>query len=116
MATKGIGLREWSLKRSDYDSDAAFREAVQMELASFEHIGERLGICVTASPARRKENGRWITLGWVFATGTTPAVPSDGPAEEPETELHRELHDGALSAIEPEDALVEDPDSLATVE
>jgi hypothetical protein len=54
MATKGIALRKWSLSASDYENEAEFRAAVQNELASFEHIGERLGIGVIAAPIRTR--------------------------------------------------------------
>lgn len=76
MATKGIALRKWSISASDYEDDATFREAVQSELASFEHIGERLGIGVIAAPIRTRAipDGEWFTAGWVFQTATVPAA------------------------------------------
>jgi hypothetical protein len=76
MATKGIALRKWSLSASDYENEAEFRAAVQNELASFEHIGERLGIGVIAAPIRTRAlpEGEWFTAGWVFQTATVPAA------------------------------------------
>jgi hypothetical protein len=76
MAQKGIALRKWSISASDYDDEALFREAVQQELASFEHIGERLGIGVIAAPIRAQQGSEWFTAGWVFQTATVPAAAS----------------------------------------
>jgi hypothetical protein len=76
MATKGIALREWSISRDEYHSDNEFREAVAGELASFEHIGERLGIALIAAPIRTQaqDGGTWFTAAWGFKTATVPAA------------------------------------------
>lgn len=115
---RGIAHREWRIDRSDYDGEAAFREAVQAELAMCENIGERLGVAIVSAPIRTRLNGgnEWFTAAWVFRTATVPGV-SEAKAETPAEELHRELHDGTLDVIEPEDAaLIEDADPLAAVE
>lgn len=106
MAQKGIALREWSLSLSDYETEEDFRQAVAGELASFEHIGERLGIGVVALPVRtRTASGAWYTAGWVFKTATVPA------AREQASEI-----EALEEALDAEPALVEDPDPLAAVE
>lgn len=75
MATAGISLREWSLSLSDYETEEDFRAAVQQELASFEHIGERLGVGLVSAPIRaRAGSGAWFTAAWVFKTATVPAA------------------------------------------
>lgn len=117
---RGIAHREWRIDRSDYDGEAAFREAVQAELAMCENIGERLGVAIVSAPIRTRLNdgGEWFTAAWVFRTATVPGASAPKPEETPEERLHRELHDGTRSVIEPEDvepALVEDVD-LASVE
>lgn len=101
MAQKGISLRKWSLSLSDYETEQDFREAVQAELAQFEHIGERLGIGVIAAPIRTRtmDGGEWFTAGWVFQTATVPAArPAASEIEALE------------EAMEAEPALVEDPE------
>lgn len=78
MATAGISLREWSISLSDYETEDDFRQAVASELASFEHIGERLGIGLVAAPIRTHQlpDGPWFTVGWVFKTATVPSARS----------------------------------------
>jgi hypothetical protein len=73
---KGIALRKWRISRSDYQDDYQFREAVQGELASFEHIGERLGVALVAAPIRERalQGGDWFTVAWAFQTATVPAA------------------------------------------
>jgi hypothetical protein len=68
---KGIALRKWRISRSDYQDDYQFREAVQGELASFEHIGERLGVALIAAPIRTRllPNGEWFTSAWGVSDG-----------------------------------------------
>lgn len=109
---KGIAHREWSIRRDDYHDEhgrideRAFRDAVQTELALAEHIGERLGVAIVASPVRtRLAGGSWFTVGWVFKTATVPAT------------RERDAGVEALEDALAEDAaLVEDPDPLASVE
>jgi len=116
----GIGLRQWRLDRSDYESDQEFREAVQTELAAFEHIGERLGIGLVSAPIRTRvlPDGDWQTSGWFFKTATVPAAqaaasePSDedeAPDEPPSLEEQREewLHEHAGEPLPRELAEVE---------
>lgn len=76
MAQAGISLREWTLSLSDYETEQDFRLAVAQELASFEHIGERLGVGLVAVPVRTRHvpDGGWFTVGWVFRTATVPAA------------------------------------------
>jgi hypothetical protein len=106
MAQKGISLRKWSISASDYASEQEFRIAIANELASFEHIGERLGIGVIAAPIRTRESGQeWFTAGWVFQTATVPA------ARERATEV-----EALEEALEAEPALVEEPDALGVSE
>lgn len=83
MAQKGIALRKWSIKAEDYGTDAEFRQAVVNELASFEHIGERLGIGLVAVPVRTRllPDGDYRTAAWVFQTATVPSTRDDEPAE-----------------------------------
>lgn len=97
MASKGIGLREWSISAEDFPSEDEFRQAIASELASFEHIGHRLGVGVVAVPVRRRVGQDWDTAAWVFRPATVPAaregepdlavvtdaetVPVDGPPE-----------------------------------
>jgi hypothetical protein len=91
---KGIALRKWRISRSDYEDDYQFREAVQGELASFEHIGERLGVALVAAPIRERAvlGGEWFTSAWAFQTATVPAAsavvdavsePDGAEADEP---------------------------------
>jgi hypothetical protein len=98
MATPGISLREWSLSLSDYETEDDFRAAVQQELASFEHIAERLGVGLVAAPirTRMRDGGDWFTAGWVFKAATVPA------AREAASEI--EALEEALSEAEPEPA------------
>lgn len=95
MATPGISMREWSISLRDYETEDDFRQAVQQELASFEHIGERLGIGIVAAPirTRSRDGGEWFTAGWAFKTATVPA------ARENATEI--EALEEALAAPEP---------------
>lgn len=106
---RGIAHREWRIDRSDYDGEAAFREAVQAELAMCENIGERLGVAIVSAPIRTRLNGgnEWFTAAWVFRTATVPGASESKPAapDEPDSEP------------EPvEAALIEDADQLAAVE
>lgn len=77
----GIAHRGWQIARSDFMTDegvdeAAFRGAVQHELAMAEHIGERLGVAILAAPKRQRFGDLWITVGWRFQTASIPAVPN----------------------------------------
>lgn len=80
----GIAHRDWQIARSDYTNDfggvdeAAFRAAVQNELALAEHIGERLGVAIIAAPRRRRFGDLWVTEGWRFQTASIPADPAPG--------------------------------------
>lgn len=96
---KGIAHRKWALYRSDYDTDADFRAALEQEAALNVHIQERLGIAIVSGPARRRQGGDWFTEAMVYETATVPSV------RDPQTET------AGLEA-----ALVEDPDPLASVE
>lgn len=105
MAKQGIALREWSISASDYSTEEAFRQAVVNELASFEHIGERLGVGLVAVPARvRLDTGSYYTAEWLFKTATVPSA-SHGVSETQ-----------ALEDALAEPALVDDADRLAEVE
>lgn len=101
MATKGIALREWSISRSSFTTEDEFRGAVAQELASFEHIGERLGIGLVSVPIRaRRPDTSWYTAGWVFKTATVPAAKPDAlPGDT--TELP-ELEALAAESVAPE--------------
>jgi hypothetical protein len=91
---KGIALRKWRISRSDYEDDYQFREAVQGELASFEHIGERLGVALIAAPIRTRllPNGEWFTSAWGFQTATVPAATAAAEAVvEPEDDAGEPL-------------------------
>jgi hypothetical protein len=102
VATKGIALRKWSLSASDYENEAEFRAAIQNELASFEHIGERLGIGLIAAPIRAliPGGGTYYTAGWAFQTATFPA------AREASSEI--EALEDALQTV-PDDADDDEP-------
>ncbi len=88
---KGIAHREWTIHLDEFTNDlgqtdeAAFREAVQAELAMCENFGERLGVAIVAAPIRTKLVGgnRWFTVGWVFKTATVPAARDNEPQPEP---------------------------------
>lgn len=82
---KGIKLRNWSLDARDYETDEQFRGAVELELARFEHIGERFGIALVAAPVKRVIDDEYVTVGWTFQTATVPAARAVEP--EPEAEL-----------------------------
>jgi hypothetical protein len=41
---KGIAHRDWSIQRSDYQTDQDFNGALQQELALGQHLMERLGV------------------------------------------------------------------------
>lgn len=71
---KGIKLRNWSLDARDFETDDQFRAAVELELARFEHIGERFGIALVAAPIKHQVGGDYVTVGWSFQTATVPAV------------------------------------------
>lgn len=109
---KGIAHREWRIDRDDFhDSlgrvdEAAFRAAVQNELALAEHICERLGVALVAAPIRTRDlnDGAWLTVGWVFKTATVPGATT--PASETQ----------ALEDALAEPALVNEPDAMAEVE
>jgi hypothetical protein len=99
---QGIALRRWSIDLRDYETEEDFRQAVASELASFEHIGERLGIGLVAAPIRRQmDGGGWFTAGWMFETATVPGVREHEPTADEYADLERAL-------TGPEGALVED--------
>lgn len=85
---KGIKLRNWSLDARDYQTDDEFRAAVELELARFEHIGERFGIALVAAPVKQVIAGEYVTVGWTFQTATVPAArqPEPDPVVEEELE------------------------------
>lgn len=98
---QGIALRRWSIDLRDYETEEEFRQAIASELASFEHIGERLGIGLVAAPIRRQmDGGGWFTAGWMFETATVPGVRDPDPEDE--------LLDLERATFEREGALVED--------
>jgi hypothetical protein len=104
---KGIAHRDWSVQRSDYETDQDFNVAVQQEMALGQHIMDRLGVAIVSAPVRRRyPGGGWYTEAVIFKTATVPGVRADEP--EPEIDLERALGE--------EPALVEDPDPLAHVE
>lgn len=84
MAAKGIKLRSWALRAEDYTddlgNDTGFRGAVAQELASLEHMGERLGVGFIVAPIRREVTaGEWETVAWVFQTETIPSAATWAP-------------------------------------
>jgi hypothetical protein len=104
---KGIAHRDWSIQRSDYQTDQDFNDAVQQELALGQHLMERLGVAIIAAPIRKRSpfGGGWFTEAVIFRTATVPA------AREQASEVEA-LED----ALEDEPALVEDPDPLGVAE
>lgn len=86
------GTRTWDVWAKDYETDEAFRRAVENELAALENMGERLGRGFTVMPIREKVDvNRYYTLGWRFQDGFVPAVRSqtaelveDEPEQKPE--------------------------------
>lgn len=80
----GIKLRSWALYAEDYTdqfgNDTGFRAAVAAELASLEHMGERLGVGFVSAPARTKNaQGDYETTAWFFQTETIPPTASWAP-------------------------------------
>jgi hypothetical protein len=103
MANKGIKLRSWFIHREDYidslGNDTGFRDAVAAELASLEHMGERLGVGFVSAPARKEiAPGEWETVAWVFQTETIPA----GTSWTPEPVALDEENEGTAPVVEPE--------------
>lgn len=96
---KGIAHRDWSINRSEYDSDQDFRAAVEQEMALCVQIMERLGVAIIAAPARNPL-AKWRTEAVFFRTDTVPSMR----APEPEA-----VDDDVWPVLdEPEAALVED--------
>ena len=90
MAAKGISHRKWALHRSDYQTDADFRAAVEQEMALNVQIMERLGVAIVSGPARQRVGDNWVTHAMVFETATIPAgreTPPPGEVEELEAAL-----------------------------
>jgi hypothetical protein len=101
---KGIAHRDWSIQRSDYQTDQDFNGALQQELALGQHLMERLGVAIIAAPIRKRSPfGGWFTEAVIFRTATVPA------AHEREVEALEE-------ALDAEPALVEEPDALGVAE
>lgn len=98
---RGIAHREWVLHRDDYQTDEAFRAAVQNELALAEHIGERLGVAIVAAPIRTRALGAGphFTTGWVFRTATVPSAADQKPPEV-EPEATEEMFDFDVPEVE----------------
>jgi hypothetical protein len=97
---KGIALRNWWLHEGDYETDDQFNAAVELELARFQHIGERFGIALIATPVKKREvlkDGRVIywTQAWHFQTATVPAVSGSEPEVWPEP-----IPDETIEAVE----------------
>ncbi len=94
---KGIALRDWTLYEGDYETDEAFHAAVEMELARFQHVGERFGIALIATPVKKREviDGKTVywTTAWHFQTATVPAISDRQPEPEPEPIPEEELED-----------------------
>jgi len=76
-----LAKRTWTLDSRDYSSEDEFRNAVAQELGAFEHIGQRIGLALIASPIRERINGDFVTTGWAFRTETVPTV-REAPAAE----------------------------------
>ena len=117
---KGIKLRNWSLDADDYEHEDAFRAAVELELARFEHIGERFGVALVATPVKKqvvdRRTGRafYMTRGWMFQTATVPAVREqvepEPESDPPDAGLGEELAEmQAEINAEIADAISEDP-------
>lgn len=70
---KGIAHREWVVSRSDYDTDAEFRQAVETEMVLNVQIMERLGVAVISAPVRRQSD-EWYTEAVIFQTSTVPGL------------------------------------------
>jgi hypothetical protein len=87
-----VAKRDWFIDARDYQTDEEFRHAVAAELASFELIGHRIGLALTAAPVRMKIDNSVLTVGWQFQTNAVPLVrqgeaPVAPPVvEEPEAE------------------------------
>lgn len=77
---RGIAHREWAIHRSDYDTDADFREAVEAEMVLNVQIMERLGVAIVSAPVRNRDYG-WRTDAVIFQTATVPGIsdPDDMP-------------------------------------
>lgn len=97
---KGIKLRSWALDTADYETEGQFRDAVANELAAFEHIGERFGIALIATPVKQRVGEEFVTLGWTFHTATVPTVREVTATPDPEVTA-------ALEEIEDDVAPVE---------
>lgn len=97
---KGIAHRKWALYRSDYETDADFRAAIENEAALNVHIQERLGIAIVSGPGRQRVGNDWFTQAMFYETATIPAAREQEPDE----------------PLEAEPALVEDPDEPVLAE
>lgn len=72
---RGIAHRDWALHRSDYETDADFRAAIENEMALNVQIMERLGVAIVSAPVRRRVGQSWFTEGVIFKTASVPAAP-----------------------------------------
>ena len=74
-----MAKRNWDIDVKDYETWEDFQVAVEQELASFRHIGDRIGLALIAAPKRERLNGRFVTTGWGFRTETVPALQAPEP-------------------------------------
>lgn len=81
-----MAKRNWIIDADDYESEEHFREAVAAELASFELIGHRIGLALTAGPIREKVGQTVVTRGWVFETAAVPLAGQPRPVQRPQPE------------------------------
>lgn len=86
-----VAKREWIIKNDDrYETEEDFRNAVVSELAAFENIGHRTGMCLVVSPARKRnqKTGEIETLAWIFESATVPLLTGEQqPEQMPEPDL-----------------------------
>lgn len=86
-----MAKREWIIKNDDrYETEEDFRNAVVSELAAFENIGHRTGMCLVVSPARKRnqKTGEIETLAWIFESATVPLLTGEQqPEQMPDPDL-----------------------------
>lgn len=80
--------RDWTIEYDDFETEEAFRQAIEIELARFEHLGFRTGRALIAAPIRTRaeDDGTYITIGWRFQEAFMPAAKPAVAEAEPELE------------------------------
>lgn len=91
-----MAKRRWTIRLDDFETEAAFRDAIAQECVGLENIGHRMGVGFVATPHRRQlpSTGEYLTIGWTFQAVNVPAVAERPP--EP--------------VAEPDDLLADDSD------